>query len=87
MVFESLQSPRIKNDSYRAALRNWFASRLQPAGCMVEVEEYAVKIEKASVVELEIEPDVGHSIALISVFLTGPVRRFVVAHPLNDRVL
>ena len=24
---------------------------------------------------------------VISVFLTGPVRRFVLAHPLNDRVL
>jgi hypothetical protein len=31
--------------------------------------------------------DMGRDVVVISVFLTGPVRRFVLAHPLNDRVL
>ena len=34
-----------------------------PAGSAVEVEEYAVNLKEVSVVELEIEPDVGHGIA------------------------
>jgi hypothetical protein len=34
-----------------------------PAGSTVEVEEYAVNLKEVSVVELEIEPDVGHGIA------------------------
>jgi hypothetical protein len=34
-----------------------------PAGSTVEVEEYAVNLKEVSVVELEVDPDVGRGIA------------------------
>ena len=34
-----------------------------PAGSTVEVEEYAVNLKEVSVVELVVDPDVGHGIA------------------------
>lgn len=34
-----------------------------PAGSSVEIEEYAVNLKEVSVVELVVDPDVGHGIA------------------------
>jgi hypothetical protein len=48
---------------------------------------FAVGVEPASVPLGRFDEFSCGLHALISVFLTGPVRRFVLAHPLNDRVL
>jgi hypothetical protein len=37
--------------------------KFNPAGSTVEVEEYAVNLNEVSVVELEVDPDVGRGIA------------------------
>ena len=46
--------------SERIVSQRW---NFSPAGSTVEVEEYAVNLKEVSVVELEIEPDVGRGIA------------------------
>ena len=65
--------------------------QLQLLELMIEKREVRVPVDARAKLELI---DLMASILVtvfeaqvISVFLTGPVRRFVLAHPLNDRVL